>query len=1025
MKDTSKRDHLSIISYNCHGFSAEKIPFIKQMLTQSDILLLQEHWLQTDNLYKLTDSFQDVYSFAKSGINSEEFIAGRGYGGVAIFINNNAMIKFNVIKTQSNRLYALELKLSNIALILCNLYMPCDSNNATNIGEYEEVLSEVSMLHEKYSKHFVIIAGDYNTDLSRPLSWHTLSLNEFIRSENVCCCAHLDCNNIDFTYCSKSNGTKSTLDHFLISSELKGRVISYNTLDDGDNLSDHSPILLSMSMDNEVHNLVNSTEHVFRSRPKWCTASHEDVMSYQNIMDKNLSALKVPIGAVHCKDYNCVKHNNELQIYHDSLIKVCLEAASISIPFTKDNTCKSNVSNIPGWSEYVEGLRQTSLFWHKLWKENGSPHVGIVAEIRRRTRAQYHYGLRCIRRNKELIISENLSKALCENKNRNFWSEIKRVGHRKSNSSFIIDGISVNSNIADHFGCKYNDLYNSVGYDIDSMKRLTDIVHEDISSNCSSSSCTDDGHLHHVTLNMVDEAIKHIKSGKVDGSDGLVSDHIINSTSSFKYHVSMLFTGMLCHGFTPRSFLLSTMLPIPKNKQGNLSDSNNYRAIALSSLLCKVFDWLIIPNQKNALASHELQFGFKPKCSTILCSAMLQETISYYINKNSNVFLLLLDASKAFDRVNFVSLFEKLYKREMCPLVLRLIMNMYTESLMCVKWESTVSSTFGISNGVKQGGVLSPLLFNVYIDGLLTDLEKSGYGCYIGSTFAGAFGYADDLAILAPTQNSLKYLANICEKYANDYCIKFNANKSKIMHFSCKDYNKENISNLIINGEFVNSTNEDKHLGNTISYNIYDRCIGNTIRDFYRKSNSLLTKFPYVSQEVKSKLHTAHCMDVYGSQLWNFNEKYVNEFYIAWRKIIRKIWGLPYNTHNKFIHIVNNCLPINLILEKKCMSFIFSTINSTNKTVHSIVDEILHCSNSTFAENYRYFMYKYSISKEDWYKRKIDITYKVHRFYSHNGNLTDDILCSVIKDLWAMLYRTGFFVMATSSLYRERKWLRF
>ena len=157
-------------------------------------------------------------------------------------------------------------------------------------------------------------------------------------------------------------------------------------------------------------------------------------------------------------------------------------------------------------------------------------------------------------------------------------------------------------------------------------------------------------------------------------------------------------------------------------------------------------------------------------------------------------------------------------------------------------------------------------------------------------------------------------------------------------------------------------------------------------------------------------------MDVYGSQLWNFNEKYVNEFYIAWRKIIRKIWGLPYNTHNKFIHIVNNCLPINLILEKEIMSFIFSIIISNKKNVHSIVDEILHCSNSTFAENYRYFMYKYSISKEDWYKRKIDITYKVHRFYSHNGNLTDDILCSVIKDLCDMKQRWGHPLYNSSNL---------
>ena len=192
-------------------------------------------------------------------------------------------------------------------------------------------------------------------------------------------------------------------------------------------------------------------------------------------------------------------------------------------------------------------------------------------------------------------------------------------------------------------------------------------------------------------------------------------------------------------------------------------------------------------NQYHVLEFDDLQFGFKAKSSTVLCTAMLMETIKYYNHKNSDVHLLLIDASKAFDRVNFVKLFELLYDRHICPVVLCLIMNMYIQSSICVRWQDQISQTFPISNGVKQGGVLSPILFNVYMDNLLLRLRNCGLGCHVGPAFAGAFGYADDLALLAPTVNSLKYMINICEKYASEFYIKFNTKKSKTMYFNCKD----------------------------------------------------------------------------------------------------------------------------------------------------------------------------------------------------------------------------------------------
>ena len=86
-------------------------------------------------------------------------------------------------------------------------------------------------------------------------------------------------------------------------------------------------------------------------------------------------------------------------------------------------------------------------------------------------------------------------------------------------------------------------------------------------------------------------------------------------------------------------------------------------------------------------------------------------------------------------------------------------------------------------NGVKKGGVLSPLLFAIYTDSLLKRLEESGVGCHMGGYFTGALEYADDTTLLSPSMFGLRTLSKVCEEYATEFDVTFNGEKSQLLFF--------------------------------------------------------------------------------------------------------------------------------------------------------------------------------------------------------------------------------------------------
>ena len=140
----------------------------------------------------------------------------------------------------------------------------------------------------------------------------------------------------------------------------------------------------------------------------------------------------------------------------------------------------------------------------------------------------------------------------------------------------------------------------------------------------------------------------------------------------------------------------------------------------------------------------------------------------------SPVFSCYLDASRAFDRVNYWSLFSKLVKRGVPVLIVRLLSYWYNTQLFYVKWADKISCDFKTTNGVRQGGILSPRLFSLYIDELSGRLSTSNVCCFIDGTCMNHFFYADDICLLAPSAISLQELINICATYGEEHDILYN-----------------------------------------------------------------------------------------------------------------------------------------------------------------------------------------------------------------------------------------------------------
>ncbi len=123
-------------------------------------------------------------------------------------------------------------------------------------------------------------------------------------------------------------------------------------------------------------------------------------------------------------------------------------------------------------------------------------------------------------------------------------------------------------------------------------------------------------------------------------------------------------------------------------------------------------------------------------------------------------------------------LFQILRDRKMPAIALRSLLDMYQRQCMRTVWKTKFSRQFGTSNGIRQGGIVFPVLFCIYMDVLLDKLQSEGYGWWIGNHYYGSIGYAYNLKLLSPSIHGLHKMTIICEEFGKEYGVQYSPTKT-------------------------------------------------------------------------------------------------------------------------------------------------------------------------------------------------------------------------------------------------------
>jgi len=846
--------NISVVSYNMHGFN-QGFSTVRDLCISDkpNIFLLQEHWLAPCNLVKFEQFFPEYFAFGSSAMSSRMesgLLSGRPFGGVVMLINNNLQ---KITRTLYSAERCVIVKVFNYLIV--NVYLPCVGTVDRSLI-IDDVLNNISNYLADYSDCSCLIGGDFNCDLdgisqAAELVNDFASDNYFNRCDTIMSCPKVN------TYVNTALNCSSCVDFFLISD--KSKVIKFDVIDDGSNLSDHLPIVVSCQCSNA--RIDHDSRPTGKSHQTYLRWDHADLGSYYLLTGQHLQKLLNEYNSFedHCNNLTADSLHGEVIAFIEHIymciVNVLSECAKFTVPVRSKQFYKF------WWDQELDCLKEDSISAHKLWKAAGKPRLGPLFAKSRSSKLLYKKRIRECQRQETSSYTNDLHDALVNKQGNAFWkcwrSKFESNGKRVNQVDGVTDEKEIINIFEQHFSKTCSNLT------VDGSNKLKKIYSSKRPNYCGLP--FDDYLLFDVEL--IDKSVSSLDRGKAAGLDSLTAEHLQHSHPALPSLLSKLFNLMIKYGLVPSGFGLSYTVPLPKTNNASVSKSliaDDFRGISISPVISKVFEKCIFDRYQRFFETSDSQFGFKKgiSCSHVVYSVKC--TVDHFVSHGSTVNLCALDLRKAFDKMNHHGLFIKLMERMLPNNLLATLEYWFSICSTCVRWGDSFSNFIKLKCGVRQGGVLSPKFFALYIDDVIKVIQRSNIGCMIGIIKVNIFLFADDIIMLAPSVDALQKMIVLCESQLAYLDMALNAKKSVCLRIGSRY--RDDCSNLITaSGETLCWVDNCRYLGvYLVAAKKFTVSISNNKKAFYRSFNAIFSKVGRcASEEVIVTLISAKCLPVF------------------------------------------------------------------------------------------------------------------------------------------------------------------
>ena len=399
-------------------------------------------------------------------------------------------------------------------------------------------------------------------------------------------------------------------------------------------------------------------------------------------------------------------------------------------------------------------------------------------------------------------------------------------------------------------------------------------------------------------------------------------------------------------GFFPENWTEGVIVPL--HKKGDACDVNNYRGITLVSCMSKIFTSVLNHRITEFCNSHNVisdcQFGFRRGMSTLDAIFVLMSIVQKYMNENKRLYCVFVDLKKAFDSIYRNALWLKLYRQGIQGKMLRVIKDMYEKAKSCVKHCNSYSDFFKCSLGLRQGEVISPIMFSLFIEDLELFLQRDVHsGLLLDDITLILLLFADDMVIIAKSPGELQDSLNLLSTYCGNWGLGVNVNKTKVMVFRKRGKLKDN-ENWVYNNQNLETVDNFNYLGTVFNYTgnfslNQEHVTGKALRAL----NVLLVNCRHLNLKPKvlCQLFDSFVFPIlsYASEIWGYSKS--KEIERVHLKFCKQILRVRKNTCNASVYGELGRYPLFIHRYLRTFNYWCKLINTDNIILKTVYKQML------------------------------------------------------------------------------------